>query len=194
MNEALLARIERLEAREAIGQLPIRYALAVDGRDVAAWADLFVADVNCGRAGLGRAVLRGLIAPQLRTFYRSIHQICGHRIVLDDADRAHGVVYCRAEHETGGRWIVMAIAYFDTYERRDGEWLFARRREKHWYAADWQERPAAPFTGWPEHPAPPALPGDFAGWRDFWDGAGGDIVAGLTALPADRRDSHAATV
>ena len=34
------------------------------------------------------------------------------------------------------RWIVMAIRYDDGYRRVDGEWLFARRRERHWYAAD----------------------------------------------------------
>lgn len=177
------ARIDRLESLAAIQQLPIRYALAVDGRDMDAWVNLFIPDVHCGRRGSGRDVLKSIIEPAVRTFYRSIHQICGHRVEFDDADHAHGVVYCRAEHEDAGKWIVMAIAYFDTYERRDGEWFFVRRREKHWYSADWQERPTAPFTGWAAHDNPPDLPQDFDSWRPFWAHADDDHIARLTAQP-----------
>lgn len=183
MSADLAARIDRLESHAAIQQLAIRYALAVDGRDVEAWASLFTPDVDCGRHGRGRDALKGVIAPALRTFYRSIHQICGHRVEFDDADHARGIVYCRAEHEDGGQWIVMAIAYFDAYERRDGEWLFVRRREKHWYAADWQSRPAAPFTGWAAHPASPGLPQEFPAWSAFWAEQTADEIAALTALP-----------
>ncbi|WP_372349732.1 hypothetical protein [Streptomyces sp. KL116D] len=32
----------RIEARQEIGQIPIRYAIAVDSRDMEAWANLFV--------------------------------------------------------------------------------------------------------------------------------------------------------
>ena len=189
MTGDLEARIDRLESLAAIQQLPIRYALAVDGRDMEGWTRLFVPDVNCGRAGQGRAVLRSLIEPAVRTFYRSIHQICGHSVEFDGPDTAHGTVYCRAEHETeaGGKWVVMAIAYFDTYARRDGEWLFVRRREKHWYAADWEERPSAPFTGWPEHPHPPQLPHDFATWQSFWDACDADALARITRQPTQKQ-------
>jgi len=176
-------RIDRLESLAAIQQLPIRYALAVDGRDIDGWVDLFVPDVDCGRKGSGRTVLKAIIEPAVRTFYRSIHQICGHRVEFDDADHARGVVYCRAEHEDSGKWVVMAIAYFDTYERRDGEWFFVRRREKHWYAADWEERPAAPFLGWDAHRNPPELPQDFESWNPFWAGHDKDDLARLTAQP-----------
>ena len=161
---ALAARVDRVESLQAIQQLPVRYALAVDGRDIDAWVALFVEDVNCGRHGRGREALRAFIAPQLRGFYRSIHQICGHQVEFVDADHATGAVYCRAEHEDDGKWIVMAIVYFDEYARRDGRWYFVRRREKHWYSTDWQERPAAPFNGWPGHDQPPTLPADFASW------------------------------
>lgn len=183
MTGALAARIDRLESVAAIQQLPIRYALAVDGRDIDAWVSLFVDDVDCGRRVKGREVLRTIIEPALRTFYRSVHQICGHRIEFDDADHAHGVVYCRAEHEDAGKWVIMAIAYFDTYERRDGEWYFVRRREKHWYAADWEERPAAPFTGWATHQNPPDLPQAFGSWDAFWAEEAPDKIAALTAMP-----------
>lgn len=179
----LEARIDRLESLAAIQQLPIRYALAVDGRDMDAWVNLFIPDVHCGRRGSGRDVLKLIIEPSVRTFYRSIHQICGHRVDFDDADHAHGTVYCRAEHEDGGKWVIMAIAYFDRYERRNGDWYFVRRREKHWYAADWQERPAAPFTGWAAHTNPPDLPQDFDSWNPFWIDEDPDHLARLTAQP-----------
>jgi SnoaL-like domain len=170
-DERLQDRIERIEAQLAIGQLPIRYALAVDARDLDTWVGLFVPDVDLGRHGRGREALRSLIEPQLRWFYRSVHQICGHRIELIDADTARGAVYCRAEHEVEDRWIVMAICYFDDYRRVGGEWLFARRAERHWYAADVNERPqAVGFDSWGTSPAPPALPHRFETWSRFWDG------------------------
>lgn len=177
-------RLERIEARQAIGELPARYAIAVDSRDVDAWLDLFVADVDCGRRGRGRDVLRTFIEPNLRTFYRSIHQICGHVVDFIDDDTATGTVYCRAEHEDGGAWIVMAIIYFDRYVRRDGRWYFERRTEKHWYANDILERPRPPFQHWEaagDHL--PGLPGDFASWKSFWQGADAATLARLTRQP-----------
>jgi hypothetical protein len=166
MNEQRLAR---LEARLEIGQLPIRYALAVDQRDVDAWTALFVPDVDMGRHGRGRDALCAYIEPRLRWFYRSVHFICGHRIELTDADTATGQVYCRAEHEVDDRWIVMAIRYDDRYRRVGGEWLFESRRERHWYAADQTERPqSVGFDSWTA--GPPGLPGADQPWQAFWTG------------------------
>jgi len=164
-------RLDRIESRLAIGQLPIRYAMAVDGRDVDTWLGLFVPDVQIGRDRFGREALREWIEPALRTFRRSVHQIVGHRVDLVDADHATGAVYCRAEHEVDERWIVMAICYFDEYRRLDGEWYFSRRREEHWYAADINEHPqAVGFDSW--HSAEPAtaprLPDHFPTWSPFW--------------------------
>jgi hypothetical protein len=163
-------RIDAIESRLEIGQLPIQYAIAVDSRDVDAWVELFTPGVQVGRDAFGRAALRDHITPLLRTFRRSVHQICGHRIDLDaaDADHATGTVYCRAEHEVDDRWIVMAICYFDDYRRIDGRWRFERRRERHWYAADVTERPqAVAFDSW-HNGAPPALPEAFPTWGHFW--------------------------
>lgn len=163
-------RLARIEARLEIGQLPMRYALAVDQRDLDAWTALFVPDVDMGRHGRGRDALRTYIAPRLRWFYRSVHLICGHRIELGpDDETATGQVYCRAEHEVDDRWIVMAIRYDDSYRCVAGEWLFERRRERHWYAADLTERPqAVDFDSWTS--GPPGLPGADPVWREFWAG------------------------
>lgn len=190
MEQDLLTRIDRIELTLAIQQLPVRYALAVDGRDIDAWIALFIEDVDCGTAGKGRTALRGTIEGPLATFYRSIHQICGQEIEFLDASHARGKVYCRAEHEDGGKWIVMAICYFDEYERRDGAWYFVRRRERHWYSADWLERPAMPFQGWDKHPGAPKLPGAFSSWNMFWDKMGPEAVATLTDAPVAPAGRH----
>ncbi|MBG6120002.1 MULTISPECIES: nuclear transport factor 2 family protein [unclassified Sphingobium] len=183
MTEELLRRIDRLESHQAIQQLPIRYALAVDSRNIDAWVSLFVEDVNCGKAGTGREALRGIITPGLKTFYRSVHQICGHEVTFIDDDHATGHVYCRAEHEDRGQWIVMAICYFDQYERRDGAWYFTRRRERHWYSNDVTERPGVPFQRWPGHETQPSLPAAFPSWAGFWQDSDPAYIAELTAQP-----------
>lgn len=183
MDHDLRLRVERLEAHAAIQQLAIRYAQAIDERNLDAWTSLFVEDVDCGRTGVGRDALRRSVEKSLRTFYRSIHYVCGHRIEMESASRAMGQVYCRAEHEDGSNWIVMAICYFDEYERRNGDWFFKRRRERHWYAADLMQRPAPPFHNWPGHHAKAQLPGALSNWNDFWSASTEDEISRLTALP-----------
>lgn len=169
----LLQRIERIEAQLAIQQLPSRYALAVDSRDLDALVNLFIPDVDCGRHGQGREVLRQIYAGLLTSFYRSQHQVCGHAFELSDADHATGTSYCRAEHEDGDGWYVMAICYFDRYERRDGRWYFTARDERHWYATDVTERPSAgaSFQSWPRLSSPrhqPKLPHSWPSWAAYW--------------------------
>lgn len=183
-NEEIAARLDRIEARAAIQDLAVRYAIAVDSRDVDAWTALFVPDVNCGRFGTGPEALRQSIEPSLRNFYRSIHMVCGHAIDFDTPDRATGMVYCRAEHEVGERWIVMAIIYSDEYARIDDRWHFARRRERHWYATDMLDRPIGENSNqWEQHLKPPALPDIFSSWKEFWEEAGESAVRQVTSHP-----------
>jgi ketosteroid isomerase-like protein len=181
----LARRVDRVESQLAIQQLAARYALAVDSRDLDTWADLFVADVDCGSYGKGREALKKFIDPAVRTFYRSHHQLCGHVIEFVDTDHAKGTVYCRAEHEAGDRWIVMAICYFDTYERRDGRWYFLRRAEKHWYSSDVLERPGEPeFQNWPAWTErKPTLPHQFPTWKRFWERTPAEELKKLSSQP-----------
>ena len=170
--DMLAARIGRLESLHEIGQLPVRYAQAIDARDIDAWLALFVEDVDCGARGRGREALRGFIEPAVATFYRSVHMICGHTIELADPAHATGRVYSRCEHEMDGQWIVQATCYHDTYERRDGVWYFARREEDFFYSCNVLERPQdAGFARWPgpapKH-APPMMLPRFPTWPRFW--------------------------
>jgi SnoaL-like domain len=165
-------RLAQVEAHQAIQQLPIRYAMAIDARDIDEWLRLFAPDIDLGRRGRGREALRAYIEPAFRSFYRSIHFVCGHRIeITKGLDRATGAVYCRAEHEVGQRWVVMGIRYDDEYQTVDGEWLFTRRKERYWYAADMLERPqAVAFKSWETSGGPPSLPHALPTWLPFWSG------------------------
>lgn len=169
-----------------IQQLPVRYAHAIDARDLDALIALWVPDVWMGKAhGGGAAGVRSFFEPVLARFYRSIHMIVGHRVELVDADHATGAVYCRAEHESGTDWVVQAIVYEDEYRRVDGRWGFVTRRHRHWYSAPIDEPPAPPaFEDWPLHSGPaPDLPHRWPSWAEFWDRAGAESVAATTTSP-----------
>jgi ketosteroid isomerase-like protein len=145
MDTDLVVRLDRLESREAIRHLAAEYARRIDAKDLAAVADLFVADVKVGDE-IGRAAKhRAFRANHGREgrFRRTIHLVAGHSIDLDpqDGDRATGTVYCRAEHELGDLWVIAVIQYWDTYARRDGTWLFEDRVIQTFYVTDVLERP-----------------------------------------------------
>lgn len=182
------ARLVAVEAHLAIQQLAVRYALAVDSRDLDLMAEQWVSDAWMGRAhGSGAEGVRSFFEPVLRTFYRSVHMIVGHRIDLIDEDHATGQVLCRAEHETRGRWIVQAIVYDDTYRRVDGRWGFVKRVHRHWYSAPVDESPRGPdFEHWPGRPRGPLpdLPHAWGSWEPFWQRAGVPAMTAVTRYPA----------
>lgn len=149
--ESMAARLDRVESHLAIQQLPPRYALALDSRDLDTMVGLFVDDVNAGQQwGTGREALKRFFTTNLSHFYRSMHLIAGHTINFDDADHAHGVVHCRAEHESGKDWGIMVMNYKDDYERHEGQWYFRRRRLQPLYSCDILQRPHGPNfnRGW----------------------------------------------
>jgi len=151
------ARIDRLESLDAIRQLPAKYALALDMRDMDAMVSLFPADVRVGKDASGRQALRAYMDRTLRSpFTGTSHHIGGHVIEFEDPDHAHGVVYSKNEHETGDEWVIMQMMYVDDYVRQDGRWHFARRLPLYWYATDLNKPPIGdnkmrwPATEWAE--------------------------------------------
>ncbi len=54
-------RLDRMESLADIRQLPYRYALALDSRDMDALVDLFVPDVRVGRDEFGRDALQAVV-------------------------------------------------------------------------------------------------------------------------------------
>ncbi len=170
-DTALLARIDRLESLDAIRQLPAKYALALDMRDMDAMVSLFPADVRVGKDASGRQALRAYMDRTLRSpFTGTSHHIGGHVIEFDDADHAHGVVYSKNEHETGDEWVIMQMMYVDDYVRQDGRWHFARRLPLYWYATDLNKPPIGdkkmrwPGTEWVEGNFHKLFPS----YNEFW--------------------------
>jgi SnoaL-like domain len=174
-NDGVLARISRLESYEGIRALAAKYATFADARDFVGLAGLYVDDVQVGQER-GRAALVGRCERLFRDmgYGRTIHSTCNHVITLspNDESHAHGTVYCRAEHEMNGLWVVGMVQYWDDYERRDGVWYFARRAAKTWYVADVLERPGDPE--WIAHQLTPSrraptadLPWAWPTWTEF---------------------------
>ena len=168
-------RLDRLESLEAIRQLPARYALALDMRDMDAMVSLFPEDVRVGRDTTGRKALREYMDTTLRApFTGTSHHIGGHVIEFEDADHARGIVYSKNEHETGDEWVIMQMMYSDNYVRRDGRWYFARRLPLYWYATDLNKPPIGdrkmrwPGTEWTEGNFHKLFPS----FEEFWARSG----------------------
>jgi hypothetical protein len=166
----IAADVARLLAHESIRQLAARYAVATDRRDIDSLVALFVPDVRVGRDTYGREALRENFAEQLHGIGVSILNVGTHQIDLIDEDHATGHVYCKGEIQDGTRWIHQAIRYDDTYERRDGEWLFVRRRHLLFYGAEVGVNPLTlPPANWPEHhDGLGTLPYSEDTWKAFW--------------------------
>ncbi len=161
-----------LVAHEEIRQLASRYAVALDARDLDALVGLFVDDVRVGRDQVGHEALRASFTEQLRDLGVTILLVGNHVIDVLDDDHATGIVSCRAEIEMGEVWVVQAIQFHDTYERRDGRWRFGRRRHLLFYGADMLKRPIGlPPAHWPASAIGKGeLPEALDTWRDFHDG------------------------
>lgn len=161
-----------LLACEQIRQLASRYAVFMNHRDLDSLVGLFVDDVRVGRQSSGREALRADFVRQLRPLGRSILQVTNHVIDVSDADHATGVVGTRGEIELDGQWVIQVIEYHDTYERRDGRWLFVRRRHRLWYGAPLGVAPIGlPAANWPASAIGTGdLPEAMASWSEWMRG------------------------
>lgn len=171
MERDLLARINRLESLDEIRQLPAKYALSLDMRDLDAHVNLFAPDIRVSREKVGRTHLKRWLDDTLRLqFTGTSHHIGNHVIEFDDPDHAHGVVYSKNEHETDGEWIIMQMLYWDNYERIDGRWYFRRRLPCYWYATDLNWPPVGDNKmRWPDREAYEGAYHDlWPSWKEFW--------------------------
>jgi len=169
-SEELSAAVERLLAYEQIRQLASHYAVAIDSRDLDALIELFIEDVRVGRDTFGREALRESFAESLGAIGISMLNVGTHAIDIVDADHATGQVYCHGQIQDGDRWIHQFILYRDTYERRDGTWLFVRRIHELWYG---EQAPTSPLSmapaEWPKnHDGLGTVPASWPSWTAFW--------------------------
>jgi hypothetical protein len=171
--EATEDRLDRLESLAEIGQLPLRYALALDSRDMDSLVELFEPDVRVGRDATGREALKQWFIASMSKVGTTVHLVANHIVDFDDRYRARGVVYCRdeVEYPDQGEWHIGALQYWDTYRRVDGTWFFERRRFHRWYQVDALQRPAsgAGVNQGDDPITTGALPDAFETWRPFWD-------------------------
>jgi hypothetical protein len=185
--DPLARRVERLEAIEEIRMLAAKYSLSLDMRDLDAHVNLFAPDIRVGRDRVGRAHLKAWVDATLRDqFTGTSHHLGGHIIEFTDADHAHGVVYSKNEHETGGAWIIMQMLYWDDYERIEHRWYFRRRLPCYWYATDLNEPPVGERKmRWPGRERyEGSWHALWPSWKQFWasPAAGEAQVAAPAAL------------
>jgi hypothetical protein len=154
-----------------IQQLAVRYALAVDSRDIEGIGRVFVPDVQWGDR-TGRAAVSEWFAASLVGVGVTIHFVANHVVTIIDDVTATGVVYCREEVQLRpSGWRVGMLQYWDDYQRVDREWLFLRRRVHRWYTRPLAASgaPGEPPEGWvlgAGSPRENSLPDAFPGWKD----------------------------
>lgn len=133
-DESLLARIQKLEDREAIRALCSLYSLSVDNHDFATLGTLFAPTALYGwidqpPQAIGATAIQSLLEERIAPAGPSFH--VNHDMMVDwhtaDPDRASGMVFCHAEVSPGGNQFVGAIRYHDKYVRHDGVWKFEAR-------------------------------------------------------------------
>ena len=188
-DEALLARIDRLESLDEIRQLAAKYSLALDMRDLDAMVNLFPDDVRVGKDKVGRAHFKKWMDKTLRVqFTGTSHHIGNHIIEFEDPDSAVGVVYSKNEHETptedgGCEWVIMQMIYWDHYQRIDGRWLFKRRLPCYWYATDLNKPPYGDNKmRWPDRePYQGAFHDLWPSWQTFWQNPPSETLAEVAA-------------
>lgn len=144
--------LERLDAIEAIRTLPLRYAVAIEHRDVDAMAALFSPHARFGAWGQGEEGLRALMGDTLRSSILAVILVANHLVEVDDADHAHGEVWarCYAQNDPG-EFTEQLIKYEDAYERLEGRWLFLHRRHRLWFGVHAPTPLTQPPADWPQH-------------------------------------------
>lgn len=144
----LEARLRRLEDREEIQELAVRYGFAVDDHDYAAIRALFAPD-GCLSTQAGAVKGRGVdevvayFEGHLPKLGASNHFVHGHVVEFDadDPDRATGLVASHAELWRDGAPMITAMRYIDAYRRVDGRWRFQERIQSYMYFVDVREYP-----------------------------------------------------
>ena len=136
-------RLERLEDRMELLELPYRYARAVDDRDISVLADLFCASGTFRHADgsfevEGRSSIFEFYKNKLANFGMSIHAPYGQVIQSQGEHDATGWVDAHAEFVENNAFVTVGLRYEDEYKKEEGVWRFASRTLWFWYFTEWE--------------------------------------------------------
>jgi ketosteroid isomerase-like protein len=130
----IIARLDRLESKEAIRELVTAYALACDQQDMAWLMSLFTEDAEFGSANAtmvsqGRSAISDMFVNTFQIRGPSYHWTHDVTVTIDpcNADTATGLVYSHAETSPEAVHSIAAMRYEDAYRREGGQWKFAKR-------------------------------------------------------------------
>jgi ketosteroid isomerase-like protein len=169
-------RLQRVEDRLELRELPARYARAIDDRDIPALLACFCEDgtferIDGEHSFTGHEELERFWRQILTGYGMSIHIPHAHVIDRLEGDEASGWVMSHAELAVGESFVVGAFRYHDDYRRVDGRWRFQRRRIAFWYFTDFTELAKAVPTlerqRFRTDPRPADLPESLATYADF---------------------------
>lgn len=135
-------RIDRLEDRMELLELPFRYARAIDDRDMPVLANTFCENGVFRHADgtfdvLGRAAIAEFFTNKLAVYGMSIHSPHGQVIQQQSEDRAAGWVDSHAEFVENDVYVSVGLRYEDEYQKEENAWRFAVRTLWYWYFTDW---------------------------------------------------------
>lgn len=128
-----LAGVERLEAIEDIKVLKSRRDRAVDAQDWETYAQLHAPDHRTNNDGHPPFTTAAAMIENLRHFLagmKTVHHSHTPQITFESPTKASGIwsledyVFWEGDDE----WMHGFGYYFETYEKRDGHWVFTSRR------------------------------------------------------------------
>ena len=132
--QQLLARVDRLESKDAIRALVSAYAIACDEHDMPRLMGLFSADArfdspNGAMVANGRDAIEAMFIETFKIRGPAYHWTHDVTVEIDpnDPDKATGLVYSHAETTPNGVVSLAAMKYDDEYRREAGQWRFAKR-------------------------------------------------------------------
>jgi hypothetical protein len=142
-SEDALLQLRALADKDAVRALGVLYSVAVDDHDLDRVVRCFAADGSFERAGVtyaGHEKLRTFYAAMMGRYLTTLHIPQSHVIVVDAvAGTARGLLAGQAQLVLGGRLLMAAYRYEDSYVRLDRRWVFQARKLTFMYNVPFDE-------------------------------------------------------
>lgn len=171
-TDSLRDAVRGLLDREAIRDLVMLYARAVDDHDIDAVVGTFTADGVFDRRGdeaTGHEEIRAAFLSAMHAYQAMLHTPEAHVVTLTGPEEATGWASGHAELVTRRTTIIAAYRYDDAYVREDGRWRFSRRRVQFMYAVPADEHgPGLIGTDRMRWPGLDPAPADYPEGIDTW--------------------------